>query len=344
MAAYLLFNMYFIASRNDRDSLELAKSMCSYLKKKGLDFEIDKNAKMPGSKKAISETEASCILAVGDDNLILETFRNLGKKQIPVLGIASMQSFLAQSDAALFRQHIDLIGRGKYKTQKKSRIVASFNNQKYPALNDIGIFPSKSASLIRYTLNVNDNQLWKDSADGIIISTPTGSTGYTFSAYGPIILDEPEILSITPIASIEKKTTVIISDKSLIRISNIQTSLPVVIMDGDIRVSLKSDYVEIERSKYDALFIEFSKEYAIEKKLKKRTAIVASSHARNLPPSAKFVYKILSYEGNLTQKEIINISNLPERTVRYALELLIKKRLIAQSPYLNDARQTVYGV
>lgn len=337
--------MYFIASRNDKDSLELSKSIVAYLKKKNLDFEIDRNVKIAGSKKSISETDADCILAVGDDNLILQTFRNLGKKQIPVLGIASMQSFLAQSDATNFQQHINLIGRKRYSIQKKSRIVATFNdNQKYPALNDIGIFPAKSASLIRYALNVNDSQLWKDSADGIIISTPTGSTGYTYSAYGPIILDEPEILSITPIASIEKRTTVIVSDKSLIKISGIQTAMPIVIMDGDVRVPLKSDYVEIERSKYDALFIEFSKEYAIEKKLKKRTVAVASSHIKNLPPSAKLVCKILSYEGNLTQKELINASNLPERTVRYALEILLKKGLITQSPYLSDARQTVYGV
>ena len=336
--------MYFIASRNDKDSLELSKSIIAYLKKKNLDFEIDEKVKVTGNKKSISETSADFILAIGDDNLILQTFRNLGKKQIPILGIASMQSFLAQSDAALFQQHIGLIERKRYAIQKKSRIVASFNNQKYPALNDIGIFPAKSASLIRYALNINDSQLWKDSADGIIISTPTGSTGYAFSAHGPIILGEPEILSVTPIASIEKKTTVVVSDKSLIKISSIQTAMPIVIMDGDTRVPLKSDYVEIERSKYDALFIEFSKEYAIEKKLKKRTATVTSSHARNLPPSAKLVYKILSYEGNLTQKEIINMSSLPERTVRYALGLLLGKGLITQSPYLNDARQTVYGV
>ncbi len=47
---------------------------------------------------------------------------------------------------------------------------------------------------------------------------------------------------------------------------------------------------------------------------------------------------------NLTQKEIINISNLPERTVRYALEFLLKKRLVTQETYLSDARQSVYGV
>ncbi|MDP3765128.1 MAG: hypothetical protein Q8R04_01315, partial [Nanoarchaeota archaeon] len=238
-----------------------------------------------------------------------------------------------------------LIEREKYDIQKKSRIVAKFNeSQKYPALNDIGLFPAKSASLMRYSLNVDGSQIWKDSADGIIISTPTGSTGYTFSAYGPIILGEPEILSITPIASLEKKTTVIVSDNSSIKIADVQASSPVVIMDGDVRIPLKSGTVEIERSKYDALFVQFSGEYSIEKKLKKRTSVVLSSNIKNLPPSAKLIYKILSYEGDLTQKEIISATNLPERTVRYALELLLGKGLISHRPYLNDARQTVYGV
>ena len=341
----LFIGMYYIKARNERDSIELAKNVALYLKKKNLDFEIDEDTKINGSKNSLQNTNADCILAIGDDNIILESFRELGKKQIPLLGIASMQSFLAQSDSALFQQHIDLIERKKFILQKKSRIVAEINNnQKFSALNDIGIFPAKSASLMRYSLNINGSQLWKDSADGIIISTPTGSTGYSFSAYGPIILGEPEILSITPIASLEKRTTVIVSDKSLIKIADVQTTSPVAIIDGDVRVPLKSNFVEIEKSKYDALFIEFSKEYAIEKKMKKRTATLASAHTKNLPPSAKLVFKILSYEGNLTQKDIVNATGLPERTVRYALDLLLKKRLITHHPYLSDARQTVYGV
>lgn len=337
--------MYYIKSKNDKESVELGKGVVSYLKKKNLEFEIDENTKISGNKNSLKDTSANYILAIGDDNMILGTLRELGKKQIPLLGIASMQSFLAQSDSTLFTQHLDLIEKKKFILQKKSRIVAELNDsQKFSALNDIGIFPAKSASLMRYSLNINESQIWKDSADGIIISTPTGSTGYTFSAFGPIVIDEPPILSITPIASIEKKPTVIVSDKSFIKIADVQGNSPLAIIDGDVRMPLKNDFVEIEKSKYDALFIEFSKEYAIEKKLKKRTAALSSAHAKTLPPSAKLVFKILSYEGNLTQKEIINATGLPERTVRYALELLFKKRLISQHPYLNDARQTVYGV
>jgi NAD+ kinase len=337
--------MYFITGKNDLYSLELAKRVAAYLKSRGLNYIIDKNTKIAGNKKNISEIEPDIILTIGDDNLILKTFRDLSKRQIPLLGIASIQSFLSQSDGTNFQQSIDLIEKNKYNIFKRARIVAEFNDkQKYSALNDIGIFSAKSASLIRYTLNLNNEKLWKDNADGLIVSTPTGSTGYSFSAHGPIILDEPEVLSITPISSIEKRTPIIISNKTKISITEVQTNSPIMIMDGDIRVALKKGNIEIEKSKYDAFFIEFSKDYAIENKLKKRVIPLTSSNTKNLPPSAKLVYKMLSYEGNLTQKEVISISYLPERTVRYALELLLKKRLITQKPYLNDARQTVYGI
>src|SRR3989344_2139256 len=110
--------MFFVTSNNDADSLELAKK---------IGHVIDKNTKIPGNKNGINESNPDFMLAVGDDNLILKTFRELGKRQIPLLGIASTQSFLAQSDAANFQQCINLIEKGKYNIFKRARIVAKFN-------------------------------------------------------------------------------------------------------------------------------------------------------------------------------------------------------------------------
>ncbi|MBI2208266.1 NAD(+)/NADH kinase [Candidatus Woesearchaeota archaeon] len=263
--------MYYITTRKDSVSLELANRIIHYLNKKNIKFAIDKSINLIGAKKSLNEAEPDFILAVGDDNIILRTFRELGKREIPVLGIASMQSFLAQSDANNFENHINLINKNKFDIFKRSRIVAKVDNKKYSALNDIGIFSSKSASLVRYDLNINDELLWKDSADGLIVATPTGSTGYSYSAHGPIILDEPSVLSVTPISSIEKKTSIIIPNDSSVLINNIHATAPIVIMDGDVRVPLRKDSLSIEKSKYDACFVQFSKEYAIEDKLKKRT-------------------------------------------------------------------------
>src|SRR3989338_5740498 len=237
--------MYYITSKTDASSTQLAANVARYLKKRSINFAIDENIDISGNKKNLAEIEPDIILAVGDDNVMLRTFRELGKKEIPVLGIASMQSFLAQSDANNFQSHLELINKKKHNISKRARIVAKVDNKKYSALNDIGIFSSKSASLVRYDLNINDELLWKDSADGLIVATPTGSTGYSYSAHGPIILDEPSVLSITPISSIEKKSSIIIPNDSSILINNIRANNPVVIMDGDVRVQLRKDSLSI---------------------------------------------------------------------------------------------------
>jgi len=337
--------MYFLKSKQDSNSVELTKKVINFFKKNKISFCLDENLRLPGNKSDIKSFDPEIIIAIGDDNLMLNTFRELGEKQIPLLGISSSRGFLAQCDAANFQDCLKLLKSDKYTIFKRSRIVAVFNKKTTPiALNDIGLFSSKSASLLRYTLNLNNEKFMTDTSDGIVISTPTGSTGYSFSAGGPVVLDEPSILSITPISSLEKHAPLIISDDTKISITGIQAQSPVVIIDGSIRIPLKDDSLAIEKSKYSANFVQFSKEYSIENKLKKRVAALNVDKIKNLPPSAKLIYKILAYEGSLTQKELINSTFLPERTVRYALELLTKKDLIAKRPYLNDARQTIYSI
>lgn len=337
--------MYFLKSKQDSNSIELSKRVIGLFKKNKISFYLDQNLKLQGNKRNIKDINPKVVIAVGDDNFILNAFREVGEKQVPLLGIASSQSFLAQCDATNFEECIKLLEKNKYTLFKRSRIVARFNNRTTPvALNDIGIFSAKSASLLRYTLNLNNEKFMTDTSDGIVIATPTGSTGYSFSAGGPVILHEPSIFSITPISSLEKHTSLIISDNTKVSITNIQGQSPVVIVDGAMRIPLKEDSLTIEKSKYDANFVQFSKEYNLESKLKKRSVALNVDEVKYLPPSAKLIYKILAYEGALTQKELINNTFLPERTVRYALELLTKKNLIVRQPYLNDARQTVYSI
>lgn len=335
--------MYFITSKTDRESLELAKNAANFLRENGIKCGLSKEISIAG-KKSLSDGY-ELIVAIGDNKFILETFRRLGKIQIPVFAIASTQSFLAQANSLNFRHYLNLIRKGKYEVFRRARLIARFNREITPiGLNDIGLFCSKSASLLEYSLKLNDETFWRDSSDGIVVATPTGSTGYSFSAGGPIILGEPNIFTIASISSLEKHSPLVVGDATKIKITDIKGSNPTVIVDGEIRVPAHADEITIEKSPHDANFVIFSKEYAVESKLRKRTLKINIDRLKDMPASAKLVYKILVHEGNMTQKELINASLLPERTVRYALDVLIKNGLITHQPHFIDARQTVYGI
>lgn len=334
--------MYLITSKNNKESLELAKNAANYLRENGMKYALGREIPA-GNKKYSADYEM--IIAIGDNKFILETFRKLGKLQVPVFAVASTQSFLAQANSLNFRHYLGLIRKKKYEIFRRARLIAKFNNETTPiGLNDVGLFSSKSASLLEYSLKLNNEVFWKDSSDGIVVATPTGSTGYSFSAGGPIILGEPHILTIASISSLEKHSPLVIADDAKIRIADIRGNSPVIIVDGEIRVPVHADEITIEKSPYDANFVIFSKEYSVESKLKKRTLKVNIDRLKEMPASAKLVYKILVHEGDMTQKELINASLLPERTVRYALDVLIRNSLITSQPHFTDARQTVYGI
>lgn len=336
--------MHFITSKRDKGSLELAKFAVDYLKENSIKHAISKELPLAGHKKDLNEADYEAVIAIGDDRFILETFRRLGKLQIPVFAIASAQSFLAQANAVNFKYYLNLIKKNKYEVFKRSRLAARFNKKTTPiGLNDIGLFSYKSASLLKYSLVLNDELFWKDSSDGFVVATPTGSTGYSMSAGGPIVLEEPNILTLTPVSSMEKHSSIVVSDKTKIKIAEIDGHKPILIIDGEIRIPTKAKEVIIEKSPYSANFVIFSKEFSLESRLKKRTIKFDADKLKDLPASSKLIYKILQQEGSMTQKEVINASLLPERTARYALGVLLERGLITNRPHFNDARQTVYG-
>ena len=337
--------MYYITSKADNESLELAKFAIDYFKKNNIKYAVSKEISITAPKKELNEEDFNIAIVIGDDKFILETFRRLGKFQIPIFAVASAQSFLAQANSVNLKYYLNLVRKNKYKIFKRSRLVAKFDKTTTPiALNDIGLFSSKTASLLKYSLTLNGELFWKDTGDGLIIATPTGSTGYSLSAGGSIVLGEPNILTLTPISSMEKHSSVVVSDNTKIIIKDIEGNKPILIIDGEVRVALNTKEVLIEKSPYSANFVIFSKEYSLESKLRKRTLAVNVDRLRDLPASSKLIYKILQHEGSMTQKEIISNSLLPDRTVRYALNILLKKRLITNQPHFSDTRQTVYTV
>ena len=101
--------MYFLKSKQDQNSMELSKRVIGLFKKNKISFYLDQNLKLQGNKRNIKDINPKVIIEVGDYNFILNTFSEIGEKQVPLLGIASSQSFLAQCDTTNFDDCIKLL-------------------------------------------------------------------------------------------------------------------------------------------------------------------------------------------------------------------------------------------
>jgi NAD+ kinase len=112
-----------------------------------------------------------------------------------------------------------------------------------------------------------------------------------------------------------------------------------------MRTRVDGSPVTIRKSDNDALFVKFDEEKvaALRGKLMKK-AEITEDLIHDLPPSAKLVLKMLEYQGQLTQKQIIEETMLPPRTVRYALSLLLSEGLIKKRVSLRDSRQALYAM
>ena len=143
---------------------------------------------------------------LGGDGTLLQASRDLVERNIPLLGInLGTLGYLAEIDRSNIKPALDKLLLDEYEIHERMMLsgTAYHQNKKLMsdiALNDIVIGRNGRLRIIDLNIYVDDEFLNSYSADGIIISTPTGSTGYSLSAGGPIVSPEAEIIMITPIA------------------------------------------------------------------------------------------------------------------------------------------------
>lgn len=148
---------------------------------------------------------ADIVLSMGGDGTFLKTILYVRDSQIPILGInMGRLGFLANVNKERIQEAFDYLKTGNFATNQRSLIrmdseQALFGNNNY-ALNELTIHKKDSASMISIEVSVGGEYLNTYWADGLIISTPTGSTAYSLSCGGPIITPDSPVLVITPIA------------------------------------------------------------------------------------------------------------------------------------------------
>ncbi len=149
--------------------------------------------------------DADMVISIGGDGTFLKAASHVGNKGIPILGINTGRlGFLADISPEEIEETLKDIYEGNYKIEDRNVLKVSSEGKElneYPyALNEIAILKRDSSSMITIHTEINDAYLATYEADGLLISTPTGSTAYSLSVGGPIIVPQLDTVAITPVA------------------------------------------------------------------------------------------------------------------------------------------------
>ena len=149
--------------------------------------------------------EADIVISLGGDGTFLKAASKVGQREIPILGINTGRlGFLADTSPNEIEQSLEDIYNGNYKIASRSVLKLLCNGQVLKgnpyALNEIAILKRDSSSMIAIHASIDGSYLNTYQADGLIISTPTGSTAYSLSVGGPIMVPQSKTISITPVA------------------------------------------------------------------------------------------------------------------------------------------------
>ncbi len=264
---------YVITNSLKDPSLQVAKQIQGYLCRKGKECLIQE----PVSGEEIRSykytdpsgvpDEVDCVLVLGGDGTVLQASRDLVDRRLPLFGInMGTLGYLAETDRDGLEEALDKLVLDEYVLEERMLLEGSAYhlNKKLlsdVALNDIVIARSGRIRVMNFHIYVNDRLLYSYSADGIIVSTPTGSTGYSLSVGGPIVEPSASLIMITPIAAHTLTSrSVILSENARIRVeigqrNSVQEEAEAT-FDGDTTVKLNTnDYIEICKSDRTVRFV-----------------------------------------------------------------------------------------
>ncbi len=223
------------------------------------------------------------LMVLGGDGTLLGTARNYAHKiHCPILGInIGNLGFISSVEFSELDEALEDINKGQYNIEERIMIKCKINGKEFKgnrALNDVVIARGTLSRMTKYDVYVNEEKYTSFNGDGIIVSTPVGSTAYSLSAGGPLVSPDINIISIVPICSHNLNSKpLIVNENSLITIIPTIEEEIYLTMDGQISIKLKKDdRITVEKSEVKFKVISFKeKKYfkVLRKKIFCRTEI-----------------------------------------------------------------------
>ena len=264
-----------IVSRIDnREALEFAGKILGVLESEGCTavFDSDTAAALGRTGVPLARAEADVVIIIGGDGTILRTFQEM-KNPVPVLGINWGEvGFLADLEPAEATGFVRSLAAG-FPVEERMRITLSGNGAPLGvALNEALIVTTRPAKMLRFSVVVDGNIAEQFRADGLLISTPTGSTAYAMSAGGPIVDPRIQGFLLVPLAPYMLSSRPhLISENRRLEI-RLESAKPAhLVIDGQQTIDLgTSSTILVTRSPVPARFVDVKRNFfeKVDKKLR----------------------------------------------------------------------------
>jgi NAD+ kinase len=226
-------------------------------------FEECKNYSHADSREKLAEFDI--MISIGGDGTLLETVTITGKLQQPILGINTGRlGFLTSASDKNIEQVMNDLFNKKFTIDERALI--RLDSQASPfgeinfALNEVAILKSDSSSMITVNAYIDDNFLNSYWADGLVVSTPTGSTGYSLSCGGPVVVPRSNNFIITPIGAHNLSVRpIVVSDQSTITFDiESRSGQFLVSLDSRSHTFYEKNPISIKRESFTAKLIKFT--------------------------------------------------------------------------------------
>lgn len=262
-----------IVSRTDKDgSLELAKEIITYLEEQGVEVLVETDTalalELQNHNTNLQDLEGDFIITVGGDGTILKAAMEMRNPETLLFGVnMGRRGFLAEIQPDEYKESIQRVLKGDYHVEENLKVHSwgiDMDDAFPDALNELLIASSLPSKMLLTRLSIDGEHITDIQADGIIFSTPAGSTAYNMSAGGAIVSPEVEGFSLTAICPYSYFKSIVVKPGSTVRIELMKPrSDAVAIIDGRHYVPLKPrSVIEASVSEKRARFIRFKSFYS----------------------------------------------------------------------------------
>lgn len=244
-------NKFLIAANSDKDiNLNLSNKISEYLLEKNAESVIVSDVERDYDGIHIKEefmNGVQAVIVLGGDGTMLRAAHGIGTHNVPLLGInLGTLGFLTEVEEVNVYKALDRLLNDDYRIERRMMIEGKVRDKVYNSLNDIVISRAGFSRIIGLNIYVNEQLLDTYEADGVIVSTPTGSTGYSLSAGGPIVSPKSRAIVVTPISPHSLTAKSVVFDSSdrikveIVKKRKTQQTEAIVSFDGDNNMELSA--------------------------------------------------------------------------------------------------------